>query len=61
MSAARLLDATGEEPDELIRKVASPGGTTEAALKVLCKPGEGLDELVLAAVQAAHQRAKELG
>jgi pyrroline-5-carboxylate reductase len=61
VSAARLLDATGEEPDELIRKVASPGGTTEAALKVLCKPGEGLDELVLAAVQAAHQRAKELG
>ncbi len=61
VSAARLLDETGEEPDALIRKVASPGGTTEAALKVLCKPGEGLDELVLAAVHAAHVRAKELG
>ncbi|MGZ3305681.1 MAG: pyrroline-5-carboxylate reductase family protein, partial [Asticcacaulis sp.] len=38
VSAARLLDATGEEPDDLIAKVASPGGTTEAALNVLCKP-----------------------
>ncbi len=61
ISAARLLDATGEEPDALIAKVASPGGTTEAALKVLCKPGEGLDELVLASVMAAHKRSKELG
>lgn len=61
ISAARLLDQTGEEPDDLIRKVASPGGTTEAALKVLCAEGSGLDELVLAAVQAAHKRSKELG
>ena len=61
VSAARLLDSTGEEPDALIQKVASPGGTTEAALSVLCKPGEGLDELILAAVEAAHKRSKELG
>ena len=61
VSAARLLDETGEEPDALIKKVASPGGTTEAALKVLCNPGEGLDELVLSAVHAAHKRAQELG
>ncbi|HVZ29012.1 MAG TPA: pyrroline-5-carboxylate reductase [Asticcacaulis sp.] len=61
ISAARLLDATGEEPDALIAKVASPGGTTEAALNVLCKPGAGLDELVLASVLAAHKRSKELG
>ncbi len=61
VSAARLLDETGEEPDALIKKVASPGGTTEAALNVLCKPGEGLDDLVLSAVNAAHKRAKELG
>jgi len=61
VSAARLLDSTGEEPDDLIRKVMSPGGTTEAALKVLCKEGEGLDELIIAAVRAAQQRSKELG
>jgi pyrroline-5-carboxylate reductase len=61
VSAARLLDSTGEEPDALIQKVASPGGTTEAALEVLCKPGNGLDELIMAAVHAAQQRSKELG
>ena len=61
VSAARLLDSTGEEPDALIQKVMSPGGTTEAALKILCKPGEGLDELIMAAVAAAQQRSKELG
>lgn len=61
VSAARLLDSTGEEPEALIRKVASPGGTTEAALNILCKPGEGLDELVLASVQAAYRRSQELG
>lgn len=61
VSAARLLDETGEEPDSLIAKVASPGGTTEAALNVLCAPGQGLDELVLAAVLAAQARSKELG
>ena len=61
VSAARLLDATGEEPEALIRKVASPGGTTEAALKVLCNPGDGLDELVLASVKAAYLRSQELG
>jgi len=61
ISAARLLDETGEEPDALIAKVASPGGTTEAALNVLCAPGAGLDELILASVDAAHKRSKELG
>ena len=61
VSAARLLDETGEEPDALIKKVASPGGTTEAALNVLCAPGNGLDDLVLAAVRAAEKRSRELG
>jgi pyrroline-5-carboxylate reductase len=61
ISAANLLDMTGEEPDALIKKVASPAGTTEAALKVLCAEGNGLDELVAAAVQAAVKRSIELG
>jgi pyrroline-5-carboxylate reductase len=61
ISAANLLDVTGEEPDALITKVASPGGTTEAALKVLCAAGSGLDELVEAAVRAAVRRSIELG
>ncbi|MDC7683840.1 pyrroline-5-carboxylate reductase [Asticcacaulis sp. BYS171W] len=61
ISAVNLLDATGEEPEDLIRKVASPGGTTEAALKVLRKEGKGLDELIKAAVLAAQKRSQELG
>ena len=61
ISAARLLDETGEDPEALIKKVASPGGTTEAALNILCKPGAGLDELILASVDAAHKRSRELG
>ena len=61
ISAATLLDVTGEEPDDLIRKVASPGGTTEAALNVLCHKGSGLDELMSEAVLAAFRRSKELG
>ncbi|MDI7774870.1 pyrroline-5-carboxylate reductase [Asticcacaulis sp. EMRT-3] len=61
ISAARLLDQTGEEPEILLARVASPGGTTEAALKVLRREGAGLDELILAAVEAAHARSKELG
>ncbi|WAC49087.1 pyrroline-5-carboxylate reductase [Asticcacaulis sp. SL142] len=60
ISAARLLDETGEEPDDLIRKVASPGGTTEAGLKVLCADG-GLDDLIKATVEAAFKRSRELG
>ncbi len=61
VSAANLLDQSGAEPDDLIRSVASPGGTTEAALKVLCYEGSGIDELMSASVRAAHKRAKELG
>ena len=61
ISAASLLDGTTAEPEELIRKVASPGGTTEAALKVLRYDGSGIDELMSASVRAAFNRAKELG
>jgi pyrroline-5-carboxylate reductase len=58
--AAALLDHTGDDPADLRRQVASPGGTTEAALKVLM--GEhGLGPLVAEAVTAAVRRSKELG
>jgi pyrroline-5-carboxylate reductase len=60
IGAAALLDQSGEEPAELRRQVTSPGGTTEAALKVLM--GEaGLGPLLDAAVEAAVQRARVLG
>jgi len=58
-SAAALMTASGEDPAELRRQVTSPGGTTEAALKVLM--GEaGLGDLVPRAAEAALNRAREL-
>jgi pyrroline-5-carboxylate reductase len=58
--AAALLEASGAEPADLRRQVASPGGTTEAALDKLTGPG-GLPDLVLAAATAAERRSRELG
>ena len=59
VSAAGLLDASGAEPGDLRRQVASPGGTTEAALKVFLGEG-GLPALTRDAVAAAIARAEEL-
>ncbi|MFN3229208.1 MAG: pyrroline-5-carboxylate reductase family protein [Asticcacaulis sp.] len=61
ISAARMMEETGRDPEDLIRQVASPGGTTEAALKVLRGAGQSLNVLVETAARAAHNRAKELG
>lgn len=57
--AGALLDADKRSPGELRRDVASPGGTTEAALGILMKPN-GLDRLIRRAVAAASKRAGEL-
>jgi len=58
--AAALLAASGEDPAALRRQVTSPGGTTEAALKVLMGEG-GLPDLAARAVAAAARRSRELG
>src|SRR5580698_1671289 len=58
--AAALMADSGAEAAGLRRQVTSPGGTTEAALKVLM--GErGLGPLLRAAAVAADQRSRELG
>ena len=57
--AARLLAESGEEPADLRRKVTSPGGTTEAAIRTF--DGLRLKNIVLEAVKAARDRARELG
>ena len=48
----------GQTPDILRKKVTSPGGTTEAALKVFSK--RNFETMVLNALQAAAKRSKEL-
>ncbi len=51
-------DKNGEIPAELRRKVTSPGGTTEAAIKVFTD-GK-IDKLVSAAITRARDRGREL-
>ena len=55
--ASTLLDDTSNL-DELINKVASKGGTTEAALKVF--KDSSIDQIWRGAIQTAYKRAKEL-
>jgi pyrroline-5-carboxylate reductase len=56
--AAKLLVEGGEEPESLRRKVTSPGGTTEAALKVMSE--RKLAEIFAEAILAAEKRSREL-
>lgn len=56
--AAAMLALGDDEPAELRHRVTSPGGTTEAALKVLTP---GLGPLARKAVAAATARSRELG
>ena len=55
---ATEADKNGESPAELRRKVTSPGGTTEAALKVFAD-GK-ISELISAAITRARDRGREL-
>jgi pyrroline-5-carboxylate reductase len=58
VGAAKLMAESGEPPETLRRKVTSPGGTTEAALKVM---GERkLAEIFAEAINAAEKRSREL-
>ncbi len=55
---AAEADKKGESPAELRRKVTSPGGTTEAAVKVLQEGN--FASLIEAALKKACERSKEL-
>lgn len=57
--AQELASASEDSLQELCRKVTSKGGTTAAALDVL--EGAGFETLILDALEAARQRAEELG
>jgi pyrroline-5-carboxylate reductase len=58
LGAARLLLETGEHPAVLREKVTSPGGTTIAGLHAMEE--KGFRAAVMAAVDAAVKRSKEL-
>lgn len=57
--ASALAARSGAAPEELARRVASPGGTTEAGLAVLDEPG-GLRALVLRTLEASRRRGQEM-
>lgn len=57
--AAQLLAESGDTPQELRRRVSSPGGTTLAALDAMTHAG--LQGVISAGANAAVSRSKELG
>ncbi len=59
LGAVSLARETGKHPAELRNMVTSPAGTTAAGLQVLEEAG--LRAAVIDAVEAAYERAKELG
>ena len=56
--AGRMLKESGEAPAVLRKNVTSPGGTTEAALKVMSE--RNLMEVFTEAVKAAEKRSRAL-
>ena len=56
--ALALMDMTGESPETLRRKVTSPGGTTEAAIRALDQAD--VQEVFIDAIRAAKERSVAL-
>ena len=59
LGAARMMLESGEPPDVLREKVASPGGTTQAAMERMAR--DRVFEHICDAVMAACRRSHELG
>ncbi|HVR19456.1 MAG TPA: pyrroline-5-carboxylate reductase, partial [Polyangiaceae bacterium] len=59
LGSAKLLVETGEDPARLREMVTSPNGTTVAGLRAL--ESGGLVRALVAAVESATQRSRELG
>jgi pyrroline-5-carboxylate reductase len=52
------MEEMGEAPDVLRKRVTSPGGTTEEAIRVMEK--KKVREAIVEAIAAAARRSKEL-
>ncbi|HZL36333.1 MAG TPA: pyrroline-5-carboxylate reductase [Tepidisphaeraceae bacterium] len=59
VGSARMLATSPDSPQELRRKVTSPGGTTEAAITSMETAGVG--PAIVEAIKAAQRRGTELG
>ena len=57
--AAALAAASEHDPGELARRVASPGGVTQAGLDALDQ-GDSLRELLVTTLRAARDRSAEM-
>lgn len=59
IGAAAMLEGSSETPQELRKKVTSPGGTTQAAIELMESRQAG--ETLIAAIRRAAERSRELG
>jgi pyrroline-5-carboxylate reductase len=59
LGAAKLCLASSETPKTLRKEVTSPGGTTEAALRLL--DGRNVGQVLVQAIREAAKRSRELG
>jgi pyrroline-5-carboxylate reductase len=60
LGTAWMAATTGEKMEDVVRRVASPNGTTQAGLAVLDRDSV-LDQLISVTFEAAAQREAELG
>ena len=60
IGSGELARQSDDSAETLRRNVTSPGGTTEAALKVLMADKDGLQQLMTRAIDAATKRSREL-
>ncbi|MBW2989931.1 pyrroline-5-carboxylate reductase [Candidatus Woesearchaeota archaeon] len=59
LGTAKLLIESGMKPEELVRIVSSPGGTTVAGREIL--EGSDVKETIIRTVRRAAERSRELG
>ena len=54
-----MINSSGKSPDELIKMVSSPGGTTLKALDALYE--HKFEDTIIEAMERCTERAQELG